>query len=132
MDITEKNIIFVVEKEIDSSSNKKSKKIEEKFGISKKKYYICSVKQKQKIMKHFYSAKVSKVDSEGEFISTRSLDYKYYARLKDTTGIVEESVKKFQADHKDEIKTVVESKYYTSKVYVVVMKDGYDYMFYAI
>jgi hypothetical protein len=83
-------------------------------------------------MKHFYSAKVSKVDSEGEFISTRSLDHKYYARLKDTTGIVEESVKKFRADHKDEIKTVVESKYYTSKAYVVVMKDGYDYMFYAI
>ena len=83
-------------------------------------------------MKHYFSAKVSKVDSEGEFISTRSLDHKYYARLKDTTGIVEESVKKFQADHKDEIKTVVESKYYTSKAYVVVMKDGYDYMFYAI
>ena len=83
-------------------------------------------------MRHFYSAKVSKVDSEGEFISTRSLDHKYYARLKDTTGIVEESVKKFQADHKDEIKTVVEIKYYTSKAYVVCMKDGYDYMFYAI
>lgn len=83
-------------------------------------------------MKHFYSAKVSKVDSEGEFISTRSLDHKYYSRLKDTTGIVEESVKKFRADHKDEIKTVVESKYYTSKAYVVCMKDGYDYMFYAI
>lgn len=83
-------------------------------------------------MKHFYSAKVSKVDSEGEFISTRSLDHKYYARLKDTAGIVEESVKKFQADHKDEIKTVVETKNYTSKAYVVSMKDGYDYMFYAI
>lgn len=83
-------------------------------------------------MKHFYSAKVSKVDSEGEFISTRSLDHKYYARLKDTTWIVEESVKKFLADHKDDIKTVVETKNYTSKAYVVCMKDGYDYMFYAI
>lgn len=83
-------------------------------------------------MKHFYSAKVSKVDSEGEFISTRSLDHKYYARLMDTTRVVEESFKKFQEDHKDEIKTVVETKNYTSKAYVVCMKDGYDYMFYAI
>ena len=83
-------------------------------------------------MKHHFSAKVSKVDSEGEFISTRSLDHKYYARLKDTTGIVEESARKFQEDHKGEIERVVESKYYTSKAYVVCMKDGYDYMFYAI
>ena len=83
-------------------------------------------------MKHYFSAKVSKVDSEGEFISTRSLDHKYYARLKDTTGIVEESARKFQEDHKGEIERVVETKYYTSKAYVVCMKDGYDYMFYAI
>lgn len=83
-------------------------------------------------MKHFYSAKVSKVDSEGEFISTRSLDHKYYGRLKDTKGIIEKSVNEFKADHKDDIKTVIETKYYTSKAYVVCMKDGYDYMFYAI
>lgn len=83
-------------------------------------------------MRHFYSAKVSKVDSDGEFISTRSLDHKYYARLMDTKGIIEKSVNEFKADHKDEIKMVIETKYYTSKAYVVCMKDGYDYMFYAI
>lgn len=83
-------------------------------------------------MRHFYSAKVSKVDSDGEFISTRSLDHKYYARLMDTKDVIEKGVKKFQEDHKGEIKTVIETKYYTSKAYVVVMKDGYDYMFYAI
>lgn len=83
-------------------------------------------------MKHYYSAKVSKVDSDGEFISTRSLDHKYYSRLMDTKGIIEKSVKKFQEDHQDEIKMVVETKNYTSKAYVVCMKDGYDYMFYAI
>ena len=44
-------------------------------------------------MKHYYSAKVSKVDSDGEFISTRSLDHKYYSRLMDTKGIIEKSVK---------------------------------------
>ena len=83
-------------------------------------------------MKHFYSAKVSKIDSDGEFISTSNLDNKYYARLKETSKIVEESVKKFLEDNKNDINTVVEGKYYTSKAYVVVMKDGYDYMFYAI
>lgn len=83
-------------------------------------------------MRHFYSAKVSKVDSDGEFISTRSLDHKYYARLMDTKGIIEKSVEKFKEGHKDDIKTVIETKYYTSKAYVVCMKDGYDYMFYAI
>ena len=60
------------------------------------------------------------------------MDNKYYSRLMDTKDIIEKSVKKFQEDHQDEIKMVVETKYYTSKAYVVCMNDGYDYMFYAI
>ena len=85
-------------------------------------------------MRHYFSTFVSKVNKEtGDFSETKRLDRISYARLGDTTKVVETAFKKFVEDHKGEVENVVEVKHYTSKLFRVDMKGSDDYyMFYAI